>query len=86
MHFPLSGTAIVQPLVRLINPSRMSRKRLKILFWDLTQALGLYLRLVLLAIEFFPRVGPQIIRCGFTLLSEPEIPAGWTWWVVVLKT
>ena len=66
--------------------SRLGIKRLKIPFWDLTQALELHPSLVLMAIERFSGISPQIIRCEFACLGEAEIPAGWTWWVVVLKT
>jgi len=69
-----------------MNDSRWGIKRLKILFWGLTLALELRPSIALLAIERFSGVSPKIIRCGFTFLSEAEIPAGWTWWVVVLKT
>lgn len=66
--------------------SRLGKKRLEILFWGLTLALELHPSLALTAIERFSGISPQMIRCGFALLSEAEIPARWTWWVVVLKT
>ena len=39
----------------------LGTKRLKILFWDLTWALRLYLRLVLLAVERFLGVSPLFV-------------------------
>ena len=68
-----------------MNDSRWGIKRLKILSWGLTLALECYPSLALLAIERLSGVSPKIIRCGFTLFGEAEIPAGWTWPVVVLK-
>jgi len=85
LHFLLSGTAIVKPIGSTMNDSRRGIKRLRILFWGLRLAFKLFPRVALPAIERLSGVSPKIIRCGFTLFGEAEIPAGWTLGVVVLK-